>query len=282
MFIVPFANGLTFGRKPWAVWLWLGVAVTTLLSACEMPPKEPPQPLPEAPQEQQQPCPSLSAPELGKSALISFGRGEHEAARRYVECALEINPDSYRARMIFDQMDRDPVESLGTRYYWYTIQEGETVSMLAERFLGSSDKFIILARYNDILVPDAVSYGRRLKIPGTQSSPPPAEPPKRPPPASATALLEESRGARAERDLEKAHELLSRAVTIDASSEEAKAELGEVETALIDKYSTEAYEAEVRGEKDEAIRLWEKTLEIRPQYIEAQVNLRRLTEARND
>ena len=226
---------------------------------------------------EQPPCPTVSAPEHEKSALLLLGQGENDKAKWRLQCALQEDPNSARAQLVLEQLEVDPVQSLGSEYFWYTLQDNETLSILADRYLGSGYKFVILARYNDIAVPDAVTAGQRLKIPGTPPSPPP--PPPREEPSEkvdAAKLLEESREARAQGDLEKAYALLSQASSSAQSNEDVKQSLAEVEAALIDKYSTEAYQAEVQGDKDKAILLWKKTLEIRPDYIEANVNLSRL------
>ena len=263
----------------WAAKLFLGFAIVAWLSGCQWltlgkgdTVKET-----DASAVERPPCPTVSAPEHEKGALLLLGQGENDKAKWRLQCALQKAPDSDRAQLVLEQLEVDPVESLGSEYFWYTLQDNETLSILAERYLGSGYKFVVLARYNDIAVPDAVTAGQRIKIPGT----PPAAPP--PPPregpseeVDAAKLLEEAREARVQGDLEKAYALLSQAGSSAQSNEGIKQELAEVEAALIDKYSTEAYQAEVQGNKDRAILLWKKMLEIRPDYIEANVNLSRL------
>ena len=70
--------------------------------------------------------------------------------------------------MLIQQLDADPVDSLGARHYVYTVKPGETLSRIAEERLGDGMKFVILARYNGIAVPATVVAGQRIKIPGDQ------------------------------------------------------------------------------------------------------------------
>lgn len=263
---------------------WLGVAIIIFLTGCQsmMRGEDETGPATEAPPVEQPPCPALSVPDLETDALILLGRGENEEARRRLECALQKDPRSSRAQLVLEQLEGDPVEYLGSEHFWYTVQDSETLSIIAERFLGSGYKFVSLARYNDIAVPDAVTSGQRLKIPGTAPSPPPALPEEEPPAADATKLIDEAREARTQGDLKKAYALLSQAAALDPSNEEIKGSLVEVEEALIEEYSTEAYEAEMQGKQDRAILLWKKTLEMRPDYIEANVNLSRLAGASDE
>jgi tetratricopeptide (TPR) repeat protein len=269
--------------------LVLLVTATLLLAACEIapskpkPPPEPPPPAPE-PAPEPPPCPQLSARELFRDAMTRLGEGDDVQARRELECALEQRPDSRRTRLVLEQLDADPVEYLGREHFWYTVKPGEALSVLASRYLGSSYKFVILARYNDIAVPDSVSAGQRIRVPGKEPAPAPEpaaalpEATPEPAPSATEGLLEQARAARERGDLEQALDLYNQAVEQGDAPEAAEDELAGVEDALIQRYSTQAYEAEVRGDAREAITLWKRVLAISPQDIEAQVNLGRLAE----
>jgi nucleoid-associated protein YgaU len=52
----------------------------------------------------------------------------------------------------------------------YVVQQGDTLSKLAQRFLGSSDQWQQIASANQIEDPKALRVGQRLTIPGASAS----------------------------------------------------------------------------------------------------------------
>ena len=91
------------------------------------------------------------------------------------------------ARNLYDQLDADPKVQLGTQNYPYKVKSGETMSELAQRFLGDPLQFYALARYNGIDAPGGLHEGQTILIPG-KPKPAPAplqreETAKRPAPA---------------------------------------------------------------------------------------------------
>jgi hypothetical protein len=95
-----------------------------------------------------------------------LGRGQRLQARAEVALLLSEQPASATARSLLDQIDKDPKALLGERSYVYKVRPGETLSLLADRFLGDPLMFYALARYNGIDVPDSSEVGRTLRIPG--------------------------------------------------------------------------------------------------------------------
>ncbi len=125
--------------------------------------------LPELPQ-----APVLTGPEasLGLSPrervrLAVELLGEGDAARAEVElrAALQDRPDYGAAQRLLEQIAANPRELLGDTARPYTVQPGETMSALAERYLGDPLLFYALARYNDLQAPNRLSAGQRLMIP---------------------------------------------------------------------------------------------------------------------
>jgi LysM repeat protein len=53
----------------------------------------------------------------------------------------------------------------------YVVQTGDTLSGIAERFLGSADQWKQIAEANDIDNPDMISVGMKLEIPQGASEP---------------------------------------------------------------------------------------------------------------
>lgn len=258
------------------------VCLTLTLEACDLLQPKPPPPPPEPPK-QVLPCSTLPAQDLERQALTLIDKGEVTAAREDLQCALELSPGSSRATLLLEQLDADPVTYLGERYFWYTIKRNETLSKVAQQHLGSSLKFVILARYNDIDVPANLAAGTRIKIPGTKpkqaASPAPPPPPKPKPPAQpdATALRDQALAMEQLGEFEKAYELITRAVSEDPSLDNAQADVTRIKSNLISKIEEEAYNQELHGEPEKAADTWRRVLEIDPGNIPAQLALKRLS-----
>jgi tetratricopeptide (TPR) repeat protein len=109
---------------------------------------------------------ALSPREHVDRAATLLSAGDPEAARLELAQALAQQPGDPRARKLLVQIDKDPVALLGSRYYAYRVRPGESLSQIAAKFLGDSQLFYALARYNGIAAPDTLEAGRALKIPG--------------------------------------------------------------------------------------------------------------------
>jgi pyruvate/2-oxoglutarate dehydrogenase complex dihydrolipoamide acyltransferase (E2) component len=109
--------------------------------------------------------------------------GQESAARKELKAVLKRAPNDPAALVLRDSLDKDPVELLGPRSFSYTVKPGETMLVLADRFLGNRLKSYQLARYNGIAVPASLTAGTVLKIPGEAPRPTPAPAPTRPEPA---------------------------------------------------------------------------------------------------
>lgn len=157
-------------------------AAALLVSACaETPtapptpaPQPPPRPAPQPPPVTQTPAPVRATPTPGlnarqrvRRAIELLNQGNSDQARAEVEAFLAEQPDNELGRSLLDQIDKDPQALLGGQSYSYRVQPGETISILAERFLGDRFKFWALARYNNIADPSRMTAGQSLMIPGT-------------------------------------------------------------------------------------------------------------------
>ena len=65
-----------------------------------------------------------------------------------------------------DQIKADPQKELGTTFFRYTVQRDDSLSKIAQQYLGDRFKFHILAKYNDIANPSKLAAGQVIKIPG--------------------------------------------------------------------------------------------------------------------
>jgi hypothetical protein len=166
------------------------------------------------------PTPGLSAPDRQKLAIDLLTRGQPDQARAELNALLLDQPANGTARRLLDQIDKDPRALLGEVNYAYKVKPGETLSALAQRFLGDPLMFYALARYNAIAVPEALEVGQMLAIPGTpkkaaprQAAQAPAAPARDPARAAklrSQGLVQLNRGAPA-----RAAGLLRQALSLD-------------------------------------------------------------------
>jgi len=106
-----------------------------------------------------------SAREYVRAAVDQLNVGNESGARAELRAALEMQPGNSSARRLMEQIEGNPREMLGESARTYTVRSGETMSELAERFLGDPLLFYALARYNGLEAPNQLSAGQTLSIP---------------------------------------------------------------------------------------------------------------------
>lgn len=106
-----------------------------------------------------------------KAAIALLNAGRPAEAREKLLQALGARPGDMIARSLLKQIDTDPEVLLGTRNFRYVAREGDTMSGLAQRFLGDPLMSYALARYNGLSSPLLLAPGRALRIPGTAKAP---------------------------------------------------------------------------------------------------------------
>ena len=174
---------------------WLTAAAAgALLQACASAPKVAPAPTPEP-----APLPAVAAPAPAPAAspfqatpdlaprdrvmkiLTLLNDGQRDQARAEAVELLKQEPGNMLAQSLFDQIDKDPKLLLGEMNFPYRMQPGDSLSILAQRFLGDRFLFYALARYNNIDKPGAAEVGQTILIPGVPNRiPPRAARPARP------------------------------------------------------------------------------------------------------
>ncbi len=92
--------------------------------------------------------------------------GEPERAREELIGALCSDPDNALSRNLLGQLDADPRQALGEESFAYTVQPGESLSRIAQRFVGDKYQFYLLARYNGIDSPNRLRAGQVIQVPG--------------------------------------------------------------------------------------------------------------------
>jgi hypothetical protein len=183
----------------------------------------------------QKPVGGWSPRERVGKAIELLNAGQREPARRELREVLQHYPADPVARSLYNQLDVDPKAVLGAANFPYRVKPGETMSEIAQRFLGDPLQFYLLARYNGIEAPGGLVGGTTISIPGKarpapstheeptkRATPTPSAKPATPPPAArprmparaaqlrGAALEQMTRGA-----INRAVALLSQALDLD-------------------------------------------------------------------
>ena len=271
------------------IWRISGVVIVAavLAAACaEQPKKETPAApppaaaIPAAPPRPSEPelTPAQAKAQSQKLALEAVDQlqnGDEISARQTLAKALSLDPGNDIAKKMNDQIGADAQKELGPTFFRYTVARDDSLSKLAQQFLGDRFRFYILAKYNDISNPSRLAAGQVLKIPG-RAPPPSATPapettPKVPPaeaevPTSSelAALMRKGRMQRDVGNLEGAYSTFSDAVSRYPGNRDALTQRDTVKTALIRGYDREGMQAFQRQNLDLAITKWDRILELDP------------------
>ena len=217
------------------------------------------------------------AAKLALQAVDQLQVGDEAAAKATIEQALKLDPANDLAKKLLDQINADAQRELGAVFFRYTVQPADTLSKLAQQYMGDRFRFWILAKYNDIGNPSRLGAGQVIKIPGRQPATPPppvVEAPPRaepPPPAPAPEPKPEladalKKGADQEKagNLEAAYATYGDAAARFPSSADAAKKRDATKVALIRQLDREASQAFQRQNLDLAISKWDRVLELDP------------------
>ncbi len=254
----------------------------------------PPPPPPEVPTGPATPAAQQQAQKIALSAMDLLEAGNEEQARSELQRALASDSNNKLAHNLLRQLSVDPVVALGKESFQYVVKPGETLSRIAQRFMGDLYSFYLLARYNDIKVPRQLAGGQVIRIPGkappvtrvvTPEPPAPAPAPTPvqapapvpPPPAPEPVALVAFRSAEAaERagDLDRAYTEYRRAG--DHPGAAPKAEL--LRKQLVARHTVLARTAFAKQDLDGTIGHWDRVLELDPSNETAKLERRKALE----
>ncbi len=121
------------------------------------------------------------AQKLAIQAVDLLQNGDEAGARGVLDKALTYDPANDLARKLMDQIKADAQAELGPTFFRYTVQRDDSLSKIAQTYMGDRFKFYILAKYNDIPNPSRLAAGQVIKVPGKQpAAPPPSARPAAP------------------------------------------------------------------------------------------------------
>jgi LysM repeat protein len=267
-------------------------------------PEPAPPPVPDLPPAQAK----AEAQKLAISAIDMLQNGDEANARTTLERATTLDPANDLAKKLLDQVKADAQAELGPTFFRYTVQRDDTLSKIAQAYLGDRFRFYILAKYNDIANPSKLSAGQVIKVPGRQpaTSPAAARPGAAPaaaapaaapaaaapaaaeaaPPApepdatkkAASALMLQGAEQQKSGNLEAAYATYSEAARTEPGNREAVLQRDAVKVALVRRYDREATQAYQRQNLDLAIKKWDQIIELDPNNQKAKLEKSRAME----
>jgi LysM repeat protein len=284
------------------------ITAAAILAACATPPPAPdpaaaakpaaapipaPAPAPVAPVPDLTPAQAKAqAQRLALDAVDQLQNGDEASARITLDKAVALDPANDLARKLQDQIKADAQKELGAVFFRYTVQKDDSLSKLAQQYMGDRFRFYILAKYNDMASPNKLAAGQVIKIPGRQpATPPPVAAPAAPAaeaaaPAAPEAkprddvaeLLQKGKELEAAGNLDGAYAAYSDAAKKTPVNPEAVRRRDASRAALLRSLDREGTQAFQRQNLDLAITKWDRVLEIDPNNQKAKLERERALE----
>jgi tetratricopeptide (TPR) repeat protein len=292
------------------------VGIAVLAAGCATPPPTPaaapaPAPAEAAPVAAAPATPELSpaqaktqAQKLALEAVDKLQNGDEATARQLLAQAQALDSANDIARKMSDQIGADAQKELGAQFFRYTVQRDDSLSKLAQQYMGDRFRFYILAKYNEMPNPSRLAAGQVIKIPGRApaaappiaATPAPTRPAETaetapsapapaavaepaPPPLSPVAtLLQKGRQFEASGDLQGAYGAFSEAVALAPGNRDAVLQRDAAKAALIRTYDRDATQAFQRQNLDLAITKWDQLLQLDPTNQKAKLERERALE----
>ena len=114
--------------------------------------------------------PGLSPRQRFRKALDYLENGEAERAEAELRAYLVTQPGSARAHDLLQQITVPSAQYYPLEHFEVTLSSGQSLSLIAERYLGTAMQFYGLAKYNGIKNPSSVVIGQKIRIPMTANA----------------------------------------------------------------------------------------------------------------
>lgn len=112
------------------------------------------------------PAAQKEAQRIAVQSRIWLNDGDEEKARAELEYARQIDPENKQVACLLRGINFDMSSARGGDSTPYTVRPGDSLGSIAQRYLGDTCEFYMLARYNDIKVPKLLSAGQNIRLPG--------------------------------------------------------------------------------------------------------------------
>ncbi|WP_407275643.1 LysM peptidoglycan-binding domain-containing protein [Halothiobacillus sp. DCM-1] len=121
---------------------------------------------PESAAPAEHPAETTAAPLMPLKDIIRLiENGQDDQARAALVTFLAKTPKNPQALLLQRQLTTDPRSMMGAHTEKYTIQNGDTLGGLAQKYFGNSLKFVALARYNHIQRSRDLRVGQVIEVP---------------------------------------------------------------------------------------------------------------------
>ena len=263
---------------------------------------EPPKPVAPPPPDVNPAQARAQAQKLTLESITQLQNGDESGAQRTLDQALALDPANDLAKKLMEQIMADAQTELGKDFFRYTVQRDDSMSKLAQQYLGDRFRFYILAKYNDIQNPSRLASGQVIKIPGKQRAPaggataapaqrvaPAADVPdeaakaviETPTPRTASMeLMQQGIDMQRAGNLEGAYDAFREAALRDPGNRDAIQQRDGARRALAQKYEREATQAFQRQNLDESISKWDRVLALEPANQKAKLERERAIDLR--
>ena len=207
------------------------------------------------------------AQRLALDAVEQLQNGDEPAARVTLDKAMALDSTNDLARKLQEQIKADAQKELGPVFFRYTVQRDDSLSKLAQQYLGDRFRFYILAKYNDMASPNKLAAGQVIKIPGRAPATPPAAVAPPAPPADAVVKPAEPAATACS---PRRHRRPRRRVNPEAVRRRDASKAALVKS--LDREGTQAFQ---RQNLDLAITKWDRILELDPNNQKAKLERER-------
>jgi murein DD-endopeptidase MepM/ murein hydrolase activator NlpD len=177
--------------------------------------------------------------------MVLLESGQEQQALADLRRVLQSEPAQKLALHLQAQITEDPTALFGRESFAYTVQPGETLSRIAQRFLNDVHAFYGLARYNNIRVPRSLAGGQVLRIPG-KAPPPAAAGAGSPGPAAAAGPAAPEPGA------------------AEAAARRAEQAMAQKKAEEVARHTRAARAAFAKQDLDGALKAWNAVLALEP------------------